>query len=204
MERAEAARELCGLSSQGPVVTLLPGSRRNEVDSHLADPAGGGPDCSCSGSRSLNFLLALGRFAPRELSARIAEAMLPPDFPLRVLKGSAREAILAADVVLAKPGTVTLEAALARTADGGHGTCSPADRVGSEARSYGSTRSTLPNLIAGEAIVPEFLQQDATADRLVRGRGEALQRAAAGGYSSSVWQRPAEPSGRVVRRRQDL
>jgi lipid-A-disaccharide synthase len=165
----EAARERFGLASQDPIVTLLPGSRRNEMDSHLR--------IQLEVARLLRereprmrFLLPLAASLPDDYR-RVAEAALPPDFPLQVLAGGAREAILAADVVLAKPGSVTLEAALLARPMVVMGCAHPLT-AWLLRRVVRVDSLTLPNLIAGEAIVPEFLQQDATPRRLADAIGK--------------------------------
>ncbi len=159
----EAARERFGLASQDRIVTLLPGSRRNEMDSHL--------QVQLEVARLLHereprmrFLLPLAASLPDDYR-RVAEAALPPGFPLQVLAGGAREAILAADVVLAKPGSVTLEAALLARPMVVMGRAHPLT-AWLLRRVVRVDSLTLPNLIADEAIVPEFLQQDATPGRL--------------------------------------
>jgi lipid-A-disaccharide synthase len=167
----EAAREQCGIGPQGPVVTLLPGSRRNEVDAHLRiqlDTA----RLLLDREPGLRFLLALADSLP-DGCAQAAVAALPPDFPLRVLSGRAREAILAADVVLAKPGSVTLETALLGRPMVVMGRAHPLT-AWLLRRLVRVDSLTLPNLIAGEPIVPEFLQHDAVPSRLAEAVGELL------------------------------
>jgi lipid-A-disaccharide synthase len=159
----EAARERCGLGSRDPVVTLLPGSRRNEVDSHLGIQLEVARLLRQREPR-LRFLLALAASLPEDYQRQV-EAALPPDFPLQVLTGRSREAILAADVVLAKPGSVTLEAALLERPMVVMGRAHPLTAWVLR-RAVRVDSLTLPNLIAGEAIVPEFLQQDAVPSRL--------------------------------------
>ena len=82
-----------------------------------------------------------------------------------------------ADAALSKPGTVTLELALLGTPQ------LVAARVGAWSalvlRRLVSLRSwALPNLIAGEALVPEFLQQDARPEPIAAALLELLQGAA--------------------------
>jgi lipid-A-disaccharide synthase len=101
-----------------------------------------------------------------------------------VLEGRTHEAMRAADVALAKPGTVTLEIALLGipfvvTTRVNRLTAFLIRRL-VRVSSY-----TMPNLIAGRAIVPEFLQEDADPARiadallaLLRGPERALQLAA--------------------------
>jgi lipid-A-disaccharide synthase len=167
-----AARARCGLAAEGPVVTLLPGSRRNEIDAHLAIQLRTA-QLLLEQEPGLRFLLAL---APsiRERDVRVrCESALPRDFPLRVLSGAAREAIRAADVVLAKPGSVTLEAALLGRPMVVMGRAHPLT-AWILRRAVRVDSLTMPNLIAGEPIVPEFLQQEAMPGRLAAAVVELL------------------------------
>src|SRR5205814_7923987 len=83
------------------------------------------------------------------------------------LFGHARDAIAACDVALVASGTATLEAALARK---------PMVITYKMARlTYGMMSKMgylpwvgLPNIIAGEFIVPEILQHDATPENLAQ------------------------------------
>lgn len=156
----EAARRACGIDPSGPVVTLMPGSRRNEIASHLG--------VQLETARLLHaevpgvrFLLAvapsLGEGAGiRSACGRAREAGLP----ITLLSGRSRESIVAADVVLAKPGTVTLECAvLARPmVVMGRANAVTAWFV---RRAIRVPFLAMPNLIAKQRIVPEFLQDAA-------------------------------------------
>lgn len=157
------ARESLGLPLEAQVVALLPGSRRGELHYQLSLYLEVASRLH-QRNRGLRFVLPV---APSlELGAverGIEAAGLAGDFPLNVLAGRAREVLSAADVALAKPGTSTLEAALldcplvvaART----HPLTAALVR-----RLVTLDSLTLPNLIAGAAVVPEFLQEDATAE----------------------------------------
>lgn len=158
----EAARTRLGLDPDParPVVLLLPGSRRNELDYLLPlflDTArvlhDRRPD--------LRFVLAPAPgLDPARVSRLLADAGLPGSLRLDVVTGRAREAIRACDVALAKPGTVTLEVALLSrplvVALRGNALTAELLR-----RFIHVPSLTMPNLVAGTPIVPEFLQQDA-------------------------------------------
>ena len=100
----EAAREL-GIDRQRPLLGLLPGSRRNEI------------------ARNLPIMLetaALLRGPYPELQVRLLLAPtleLPRDLPdfAGVIRGRTHDAMALATVLLAAPGTVTVEAALLHT-----------------------------------------------------------------------------------------
>lgn len=168
MDRS-AAREALGLHPSAPLVLLLPGSRRNELGHHLA-PMLEAARALHAKRPGVRFAIAVAPTLPAaEVSARVRAAGLPPSLVLDVIAGRAHEAILASDVALAKPGTVTIEIALLDR---------PLVVVGRAnaltaaiARRLVAVPSlVMPNLIAGAPIVPEFIQQaarpDAVADAL--------------------------------------
>jgi lipid-A-disaccharide synthase len=118
------------------------------------------------------------------IDATIAATTLPALLDLTVLEGRTHEAMRAADVALAKPGTVTLEIALLGTP---FVVTTRVNRLTAFLirRLVRVSSYTMPNLIAGRAIVPEFLQEDADPARvadallaLLRGPERALQLAA--------------------------
>lgn len=160
------ARERCGIDAAGPVVTLLPGSRRNEIAAQL--------DVQLDAARAmferepaLCFVLALApSLAAGEIEARCT-ARLPEGFPLKILAGHTHDAIRAADVVLAKPGTVTLEAALLERPMVVMGRAHPLT-AWILRRVLQIDWLAMPNLIAGKAIVPELLQREAAPAALAR------------------------------------
>jgi lipid-A-disaccharide synthase len=84
---------------------------------------------------------------------------------VRLFHGCTYDLIRASDVALAKPGTITLELALLGTPT----------VVAAKAHSFTAfalkhlkriPSLSLPNLVAGEPIVPEFLQKEARADKI--------------------------------------
>ena len=178
----DAARALLGLPLGEPVVALLPGSRRNEIRHCLG--------VQLAAARALHarrpecrFLLPL---APSIESARVEgelrRAQLPAAFPLELVGAGSLAALSACDVVVAKPGTATLEAALLDRP------CVVAARI--QALSALLVRRlvrvdhwALPNLIAGREIVPEFVQEHAepraiaaAVEALLAGPARTLQR----------------------------
>ena len=183
--RAEAKHAL-GLEPGRPYVLLLPGSRRNEVRSTLPLQLAAASAVHARDPR-VGFVVAVASSIERSsIDAAIAATTLPTLLDLTVLEGRTHEAMHAVDVALAKPGTVTLEIALVGTpfvvtARVNRFTAFLIRRLVHVA-SY-----TMPNLIAGRAIVPEFLQEDADPARiadallsLLHGPQRALQLAAFG------------------------
>ena len=86
---------------------------------------------------------------------------------MALVVGRTYEAIAASDVALAKPGTVTLETALLGrplvVAGRGHPLSAAILR-----RLVDVPAWAMPNLIAGERVVPEFLQDDAQPERVAK------------------------------------
>jgi len=161
----EAARRACGIDSPGPVVSLMPGSRRNEVAAHLPIQLETARLLHAE-TPGMRFLLAVAPSLAAGDGIRSACTRARDEgLPLTVLAGQSREAIVAADVVLAKPGTVTLECALLAR---------PMVVMGRAhaltawflRRAIRVPSLAMPNLIAKQAIVPEFLQEEAVPARL--------------------------------------
>jgi len=170
LSKAEARRAI-GLASDtsidrdAPLVLLTPGSRRNELAQHLA--------LQLETARLLQaerpeliFGIALAPGidrAPVEAACRAAR--LPAELRLSLIEGNSQAAIRAADVVLAKPGTITVEAALLRRPMVVMGRAHPLTAAVLR-RVVKIPYLAMPNLIAGAPVVPEFLQRDAEPRRM--------------------------------------
>jgi lipid-A-disaccharide synthase len=115
----------------------------------------------------VRFLVPL---VTRETRALFEEAVYRCDareLPLTLLFGHARDALAACDVALAASGTVTLEAALS------HRAMVIAYRVAPLSATIARwlvrvPHIGLPNILCGEAVAPEFLQEDATPENLAQ------------------------------------
>ena len=160
----EDARRLLSLSSSAVVVALLPGSRFSEVNFH----------------KEL-FLEVCDRFRVK-LDPEVCQFVVPsrleeasavlrhelkrfPAIDLRITDKSSQQVLAAADVALVKSGTSTLEAMLIRTP------MVVTYRIGwltyAIVRSLLHTpRVALPNILANQEVVPEFMQHRGTAETL--------------------------------------
>jgi lipid-A-disaccharide synthase len=158
-----AARAALGIAVHDPVLALLPGSRLGEIDRMLpvfleaaAGVAAEFPD--------LKTLIPAANPACRAAIERTAAGM--PVAP-RILDGDAQKAMIASDVVLLASGTAALEAMLCkRPMVIGHRIAPMTHAI---VRGMGLLKSrfvSLPNVLAGEALVPELLQDDCTAPKL--------------------------------------
>jgi lipid-A-disaccharide synthase len=170
-----AARRALGLDPERPLALLLPGSRRNEVRTTLPLQLAAAAALHARDPR-VGFLVAVApSIARRAIDEGIARSRLPALLDLTVIEGRTHEAIRAADVALAKPGTVTLEVALLGTP------LVVTTRVNRFTaflmrRLVRVPSYTMPNLIAGREVVPELLQEDADPARIA----EALRALLAG------------------------
>ncbi len=166
----ERARAALGLAPERPVLVLLPGSRHNEIESGLALFL----ECAAKlrqAEPALEVLLALASTVDAD---QVAPACAASGLPVRVVEGRTYELLMAADVALAKPGTVTVEVALLGcplvVAGRAHPLTAAIMRRLVRVPSF-----TMPNLIAGGPVVPEFLQEDAVPDRIALALGELLR-----------------------------
>ena len=160
------ARAALGIAFHDPVLALLPGSRLGEISRML-------PAFLDSAARVAERVSGLQVLIPAAnpscAEAIRAELMrhaaLGPR--VRLIEGRARQAMVASDVVLLASGTAALEAMLAkRPMVVGHRIATSTHRI---VRAFGLLKTryvSLPNVLAGEALVPELLQDDCTADRL--------------------------------------
>ncbi len=163
---SQAAREQLRLPAARKVITLLPGSRQSEVR-YMASTFVRTAKLIAARQPGVHFLVPL---ASRETRAIFEEAMRAAgagDLPLTVLFGHARDAIAACDVALVASGTATLEAALARKPMViTYKMAGPTYRI---MTGMGHLPWIgLPNIIAGEFLVPEILQGDATPENLAQ------------------------------------
>ena len=176
MARADRTtlRRALDLDPERRLVALLPGSRRNEVRDtlplqlevaravHARDPG-------------VDFCVAVAPSIPREtVEAGVAAARLPSLLPLEVREGRTWEVLLAADVALAKPGTVTVEGALLGTPMVVAARANPVTAWIAR-RVVRVPSFTMPNLIAAREVVPEFLQEDARPARVAEAILELLE-----------------------------
>lgn len=161
----EGARLRLGLEPGRATVALLPGSRRGEVR-HLA-PAFLATAAWLHARRpELQFVLpAAGAALYEQLRSTIPGLGLPEGLRLTLVQGRSHEALAAADAVLVASGTATLETALFRRP------MVIAYRMAW--LSYRIMRDRgylpwigLPNILARETLVPEFIQQAATPEAM--------------------------------------
>jgi lipid-A-disaccharide synthase len=164
LARDEARRRL-GLDPGDAVVGILPGSRREEVTRLLplmVDAAGRLAAAGAARHFVLGLAPTVDRALAQRLLARTGDASAPP---IVVVEGRAWEVMTAADVALVASGTATLEAALLGAP---MVVCYQVSRLTEAVVRLLVTVPwcSLPNLVAGRAIVPEILQDELSGERL--------------------------------------
>ena len=164
-----AARTGLHLPSEGSLIAVLPGSRAGEV-ARLADAFVATMDWCVHHRPGTQFAVALANRSVREIFVR-ALGRHVGDLPVRLIDGHAREVMAAADAVLLASGTATLEAMLLkRPMVVAYRLATPTYWLAR--RLVRLPHFALPNLLAGQPLVPEFIQAAVTPDAL----GTALLR----------------------------
>ncbi len=185
LQPRELAAEL-GLEAGRPVLGLLPGSRRNELGANLP--------------RMLEAARLLRQAIP-ELQVRLLLAPTLADEPLdlpgfvQAVRGRTHAAMALSTALIAAPGTVTVEAALLgvpfvvmhRTHAATFEIARRVVRVPS---------SCMVNLLAGEGVIPEFLQAHARPAAVVAAVAELLGDTEARGRMLGDLARVSEGLGR--------
>jgi lipid-A-disaccharide synthase len=174
-----AARSELALPPDAPVLAMLPGSRLGEIR-RLA------PDFLAASAALQQQLPDLQIIAPManakcrsEFEARV-ESLFEQPHPLRqalrIADGNAHRAMIAADAVLLASGTAALEAMLAKRPMVVAYRLAPwTYRI---VRLFGLMRTevySLPNILAGKAIVPELMQDECTPEALAAALAPSLR-----------------------------
>jgi lipid-A-disaccharide synthase len=157
-------------NAQPPVLLVLPGSRRSEIRHHMATF---GAAFDLLAQRGVAFELVLPTMP--HLVDGVTEAMKAWRQQPRIVVGESerRAAFRIAHAALAKSGTVTLELALAGVPmvtayKGGQIEARIARRL------VTSSSVILANLVIGENVIPEFLQDDCTPEKLAAALQDVL------------------------------
>jgi lipid-A-disaccharide synthase len=167
-----AARRELGLPPDAQVVTVMPGSRMSEIK-YLAEPFTATVKLLAARARSDNS--AIRFIAPMagarqkayftELVAKAGLQDMIDSGTLELVDGASHTCIAAADAVLAASGTATLEVALFKKPMVIAYKVLPAEWMIIRHMGY-LPWIGLPNILAREFVVPEFLQHAATPEAL--------------------------------------
>lgn len=149
--------------SAAPLVLLLPGSRRGEIARHW--PAVAGAVCLIAAAHpTARFRAVLPR---GELIAQARALDAPAGVEFATGADALRTGLAEAAVALASTGTVTLECAVYGVPTVTfYRTSALTYAIGRRIVTVKSL--TMPNLLAGEAVYPEFVQHEVTAEHLAR------------------------------------
>ena len=158
---AMTVRQSLALSENQPIVGVLPGSREAEVRQHLPIFAEAMTEL-CRRYPDLHFVIPA---ANAERRAQIQQMLSGFDLPLVVVEGQGREVMQASNALMIASGTATLEAMLlGKPMVIGYRMAGLSWFILS--RLVTSPFVGLPNILAGEAVAPELLQQELTSQRL--------------------------------------
>jgi lipid-A-disaccharide synthase len=164
------AEEQARREAKPPVLLVLPGSRRSEIRHHMATF---GATLDLLQKQGAQFELILPTMP--HLVGVITEALKAWPVQPRIVVGETekRAAFRIAHAAFAKSGTVTLELALSGVP------MVTAYKAGSvEAwiirRRITSSSVILANLVMGENVIPEFIQEDCTPEKLAASLQEVL------------------------------
>ena len=165
-----AAREQLGLSGDAPVLAVLPGSRKGEVAQVLDDFLEAARLLRRSHPDLRILVAAVDEHRAAQITARLDDS--GPE-SVEVITARSHEVMAAADLVLLSSGTAALEAMLLKKP------MVVGYRVGPVTWAIASRMVrvpwvSMPNLLAGEEVVPEFLQNDLTPDAVAGALGHWL------------------------------
>lgn len=159
----DATRTSLGLDREKPVIAILPGSRMSELKyNSLAFVEAA--KILMQRDPTIQFVIPMAGDEQLKYFTRLVTGAHLDELPLQIVRGHSHAAITAADAVLVASGTATLEVALFKKP---------------MVIAYKLMRATweiarhivkppvgLPNILAGEMIVPELLQHAATGQAL--------------------------------------
>lgn len=154
-----AARKTLSLTPDKTILALLPGSRHSELEFLCDDFLETAYQCYCQ-DNTMEFIIPLATPALKTHFEKKWEKY-HHDFPLTMIDGQSRTVMIAADLILLASGTATLEALLIKRP------MVVAYRI--SAVTYWILKKfkimkinyfSMPNLLAGEEIVKEFIQDD--------------------------------------------
>ena len=158
-----------GLDGARLTVALMPGSRKTEVISLI------GPMIEAAGrlarERDVQFILIRANTIER---SELERAVAGSPVPVRIVDGNTYDMLAAADLVWVASGTATLEAGLLKKPMVITYRLAPLSywlgRLLIRVNHIG-----MVNIVAGERVVPELLQSDVTADRILAETRRMLQ-----------------------------
>lgn len=155
-----AARRALGIPEHARVVTVMPGSRMSEIK-YLTEPCLATVKLLAARDPQLRFIAPMAGERQKAAFQQIAAKAGLQDVPLTLVDGRSHDCIAAADAVLAASGTATLEVALFKKPMVIAYKVMQAEWLLIRNMGY-LPWIGLPNILAREFVVPEFLQHAAT------------------------------------------
>ena len=169
---AEDARHIFHIEQGEKVVCLMPGSRGSEVEK-LCPVFIQTAELVFKHNSNVRFILpAANETRKRQIEQLIDE--LKPAVKIDVINGNSKTCMQAADVILLASGTATLEGMLLKKPMIVSYIVSPITAMIMR-RLLKQDFISLPNLLAGREVVPEILQEHATAENLAKAVNERLE-----------------------------
>ena len=167
---ADALRAALGLPSNKTVLAVLPGSREGEVR-HLMPVFAEAMQLLQARHTDLHFVIPA---ANNERHRQIEAVLQSTALPVSLIRGQGREVMRCSDAIMIASGTATLEAMLLRKP------MVISYRMASLSwailsRLVKTPHVGLPNVLAGEEVVPELLQHHATASQLADAVSRVLE-----------------------------
>lgn len=158
----QLARAQLGLSSDAPVVAILPGSRESEVK-HLASRFFQAAALVKQTQPAAQFILPAVPFLKEQIASVVAASELGAQ--IKIVDGQSHTVLAACDVTLIASGTATLEAALFKRP------MVIAYRMGALSWQIMKRKKLqpwvgLPNILCRDFVVPELLQEAVTPEGL--------------------------------------
>lgn len=160
-----AARAALDLPADDPVIAVLPGSRRSEMNL-LAEPFLASAAWCHRRNKAIRLVTPLVGDTVAEIF-HDTRRRVAPELPIRTVRGRSQEVLTAADVVLAASGTATLEAMLCkRPMIVGYRVHWLTYFLARHLRLVKTRWVAMANILAGEELAPEFLQGRCDASHL--------------------------------------
>jgi len=169
---ADDARQVFNIEPNEKVVCLMPGSRGSEVEK-LCPVFLQTAERIAQHNPDVRFILPAANHVRKQQIEQLMEEMKPAA-KIEVIDGHSKTCMQAADVILLASGTATLEGMLLKKPMVVSYIVSPITAMIMR-RLLKQDFISLPNLLAGREVVPEILQEHATAENLAKAVNERLE-----------------------------